>query len=179
MGIYDTAAAEGLLRIYPSAVARGAKGFGMGWGQSAISPSEWTDDGSSYVELHGGLAPTFADLYELPAGGEVTWRETWYPAAGIGQVVAAGEAGAASLALSAAGLTAGIYLPYPVTGATVTLTAGAAVTGTWRLDLAPDRPFRQQLSFPAGAVPPGTPVTLSVTDAAGVELYRYAQPAGL
>ena len=85
MGAYDTAADEGMLRIYPSDVAKGAKLFAAGW-SNPLDWHLWTDDGSGYVELHGGLEPTFDDWHELPPGGEITWSEIWYPVAGIGGV---------------------------------------------------------------------------------------------
>ena len=54
--IYDTAADAGGVRLYPASVARGSKVFALGWG-AAIGSDNFTDDGSAYVELHGGLAP--------------------------------------------------------------------------------------------------------------------------
>ena len=83
-----TAADEGMLRIYPNDVARGAKLFSPGF-SDMLDPKLWTDDGSSYVELHGGVMPTFNDWYELEPGGEITWSEIWYPVAGIGAVTQA------------------------------------------------------------------------------------------
>ncbi len=82
--IYDEGYDEGVVRTYDGDVARGAKFFAFGWGAEAISPDEYTDDGSSYVEMHGGLAPTFADTYRLEPGQRVTWRDRWYPVAGLG-----------------------------------------------------------------------------------------------
>ncbi len=83
IGVYDTTSDEGVARIFPSNVARGTKGFGMGW-SDPIDPSTWTDDGSAYVELHGGVAPTFWDSAQLAAGATLTWTEYWYPVSSIG-----------------------------------------------------------------------------------------------
>jgi uncharacterized repeat protein (TIGR01451 family) len=88
IGVYDTAANEGLARVFPSAVARGSKGFGMGWGHQ-IEPNIWTDGGSTYVELHGGVAPTFGDTATLTAGESLEWTEFWYPVSDIGILSAA------------------------------------------------------------------------------------------
>jgi hypothetical protein len=82
--VYDEGYDEGVVRAYNSGVARGAKFFGFGWGQDALPPDLYTDDDSSYVEMHGGLAPTFAETYRLSAGQRVTWNEQWYPVAGMG-----------------------------------------------------------------------------------------------
>ncbi|MGC9357582.1 MAG: hypothetical protein ACP5GX_06945, partial [Anaerolineae bacterium] len=98
MGLYNHDAGEGVARIFPSAVARGAKGFAMGW-LSPLPSSFWTDDGSSYVELHGGVAPTFWDSAYLAPGGAISWTEFWYPLGAIGGLEAATEEGALSIAM--------------------------------------------------------------------------------
>ncbi|MBC7251110.1 MAG: DUF5107 domain-containing protein [Anaerolineae bacterium] len=83
MGAYDHSADEGIVRIFPEDITRGAKGFAFGWNNRWPS-SDWTDDNTYYAELHGGLAPTFDDKASLAAGGHVEWSEVWYPVAGIG-----------------------------------------------------------------------------------------------
>jgi hypothetical protein len=82
--VYDESYDEGVVRAYNSGVAQGAKGFGFGWGQDAISPDLYTDDQSAYVEMHGGVGPTFADTRRLEPGQRITWTEQWYPVAGLG-----------------------------------------------------------------------------------------------
>jgi len=93
IGVYDTADDEGVARVFPPDVAQGAKGFGMGWGHQ-IEPNIWTDGGSTYVELHGGVAPTFWDTASLPAGQAIEWTEVWYPVGDIGTLSAATANGA-------------------------------------------------------------------------------------
>jgi hypothetical protein len=82
--VYDEDYDEGVVRAYDSDVAKGAKFFAFGWGADAISPDLYTDDGSAYVEMHGGVAPTFADTHRLEPGQRITWGEQWYPVAGLG-----------------------------------------------------------------------------------------------
>ena len=82
--IYDEGYDEGVVRAYDSTVARGAKFFAFGWGPGALSPDLYTDDHSAYVEMHGGVAPTFADTRRLEPGQRLTWEEHWYPVAGLG-----------------------------------------------------------------------------------------------
>jgi uncharacterized repeat protein (TIGR01451 family) len=77
-GIYDEAALRGVARVFPHQVAVGVKGFGMGW-HDATDPYLWTDDGSAYVELHSGPAPTFWDSITLGPGQALEWTETWQP----------------------------------------------------------------------------------------------------
>jgi len=91
-GVYDVEADEGLVRVFPPDVARGSKGFGFGWAE-IIDPNLWTDDGSAYFELHGGVAPTFWDWANLEAGASLSWTEIWYPVGGVGRLrVATAEA---------------------------------------------------------------------------------------
>jgi hypothetical protein len=88
-----------MVRISPREpeASRGAKGFGFGW-HEPIPASNWTDDGSSYVELHGGPASTFDDSVVLPAGEHLQWTESWYPVAGLGRLDFANEVAALGLA---------------------------------------------------------------------------------
>jgi len=109
-GVYDTAADEGVLRVFPASVARGSKGFAVGW-KDRLPSSWWTDDGSGYVEVHGGLAPTFWDTVALPPGQVIGWTEAWYPLAGLGGVSGANEKVALRLEREGDGLALGLYTP--------------------------------------------------------------------
>jgi hypothetical protein len=82
--VYDEGYDEGVVRAYDSRLAQGVKFFAFGWGNDAISPDLYTDDGSSYVEMHGGVGPTFVDTRRLEAGQRITWNEHWYPVSGLG-----------------------------------------------------------------------------------------------
>lgn len=162
MGVYDTAADEGMLRIYPSRVARGAKFFAPGWAEP-LDPDAWTDDGSGYVELHGGLLPDFEQWYELRAGGEVTWSETWYPVAGIGGVTYANSQAALSLAPTGDRLRVGLYPTTALAGRlTITLPGADPVVRDIRID--PAHPFLEELDLPPG-VPAQGEVSVTLTTA--------------
>ncbi len=108
VGVYDTPADEGVVRVFPHAVATGIKGFAMGW-LNPIGSNQWTDDGSYYVELHGGLAPTFWDSVHLNAGESIEWEETWYPIAGIGPVTTANAEAALRVEQSGSALHLGVF----------------------------------------------------------------------
>jgi hypothetical protein len=172
VGVYDAGAGEGLVRIYPAGTARGAKGFGMGWGNNAIGPGEWTDDGSSYVELQGGLAPTFDDGYTLPARGSVTWCETWYPVVGIGPAITATAAGALSLAREDHFLDVSLFPTRPWTAATVEVSVAGFTVAIENANFDPAQPFRQRVDVPTG-VPLAGPVLVIAGDAAGAEIGRW------
>ncbi len=108
--VYDLAVDEGMVRVFPPEVARGVKGFAFGWA-SPIDPTTYTDDGSAYVELHGGLAPTFGDVYALAPGEVVTWSEWWYPVAGLGGIRYANRHAALNLEVQGESIALGLAAP--------------------------------------------------------------------
>ncbi len=75
VGVIDQAHQEGIVRVFPHHLATGSKGFAMGW-RNPIGAEQWTDDGSYYAELHGGLAPTFWDSASIGAHQAIEWAET-------------------------------------------------------------------------------------------------------
>jgi hypothetical protein len=90
IGVYDGLQGEGMVRVFPPETATGAKAFAMGWSHP-LDWHTWTDDASGYVELHGGLAPTFWDTARLAPHSVTSWREVWYPVRDIGTVSVATE----------------------------------------------------------------------------------------
>ncbi len=90
-GVYDSQQSEGLMRVFPPEVATGAKAFAMGWAHP-LDWHTWTDDGSAYVELHGGQAPTFWDTVRLEPHSTTAgdaWHEVGYPDHSHGAVTVA------------------------------------------------------------------------------------------
>ncbi len=163
--VYDPGVDEGMVRVFPVNVAKGAKLFAPR-GADGLDPALWTDDGSTYVELHGGLAPTFAEWTELGPGEEVTWSEYWYPVAQIGGLTFANDR--AALALGP-GATGGVRVGlFPTTALSGRLTVGLPGAAPLTLDVAfsPDRPFVRELPLAAGA---GREGQVSVTLEAGGE----------
>jgi len=175
VAVYDGAADEGMVRAFSADVAAGVKGFGFGWAD-AIPASNWTDDGSGYVEIHGGPAPTFDDSVTLPAGGHLQWTETWYPVAGLGGLRYGN--GRAALNLSAGGGLAqvGVAVTRAWSGEAVLLVEGQVV---WRqaLSLAPGQPFRA--AVPLGVdLPSGGRLTLRLEGADGMVTAEYGADFG-
>ena len=170
MGVYDTAVDEGMLRVYPSAIARGAKGFAAGL-SGGLDPANWTDDGSGYVELHGGLTPTFSDWYGLEAGEAIFWIETWYPVAGIGGVTHATAGGALFLAGTGDGLRVNFFPTRAVRGLlTVTLPGLAPLVR--EVAISPAEPLREAVGY-TDAVPAVGEVSVTLTDAGGATVLAY------
>ncbi len=173
MGVYDLAADEGLARVFPADVMQGAKFFALGW-SDPLPANLYTDDGSSYVEMHGGLAPTFDDAISLGAGETIYWEETWFPVAGIGTFVFADQDGALNLSMiPSQGLHVAI-LPVRRTSAVLTLTVAGAALERREVTLAPARPFAFTAPLPAD-VPARAPVTVQLLDVAGAVMLQYEQ----
>jgi len=122
-GVYDTAADEGVARVFPLNVARGSKGFGFGWA-NPIGWDNWTDDGSTYVELHGGVAPTFWDTAAITAGQALEWTEYWYPLSDVGQLSAATAEAALGVRASGDSFHIGVH-------STISRAAGASTLYVW------------------------------------------------
>ncbi|MCP4541089.1 MAG: DUF5107 domain-containing protein [Chloroflexi bacterium] len=145
VGVYDTAEDEGIVRIFPSDVARGSKGFGFGW-SAPINSNEWTDDGSAYFELHGGVAPTFWDQATITAEQSLEWTEYWYPASGIGHLSAATAKAALGVRESGERFHVGVHSTLPRAAGTSRLYAwdqnDCTTLESWSLpDISPGEPF--------------------------------------
>lgn len=80
-GVYAPENDLGLVRVFDPAQAPGVKLFAFGGG---IDPGTYTDDGSEYAELWGGLTPTFWDYVTIPGNGSAGWSEIWLPFHGLG-----------------------------------------------------------------------------------------------
>jgi hypothetical protein len=124
-GVYDPAYDAGAVRVFPPEVAQGSKIFALGW-SDALTSDNFTDDTSRYVELHGGLAPTFFDQAQLGPGESISWREVWYPVQGIGDLVAADEVGALNVTPVSTGVAVQFYPTQFVQGELVVTVADAA-----------------------------------------------------
>lgn len=136
-GAYDLGSEQGMVRLYPHTVARGAKLFCMG----DLDAGLWTDDGSRYFELWGGLTPTFWDYATLQPGGSITWSERWYPVSGIGGYNWANEE--AAIRLTPTGESAEVAVATTRAGmVTVVLRRGGAEVQRWQAVIAPGCPFR-------------------------------------
>ncbi|MFN2204052.1 MAG: DUF5107 domain-containing protein [Caldilineaceae bacterium] len=170
-GVYEPAADTGIVRVFPASVARGSKIFGLGWGD-ALTSEYYTDDDSAYVELHGGIAPTFSDHAHLDAGESVTWKEQWYPVQGIGQFSTASTAGALSWYIADDTLTVHFYPVEALTGKLVLRSLNGKVIARQDVEARASVPI--PLTFDLGmmneddGLPSG--MTISLLDANGSEV---------
>ena len=132
-GVYAEGVKRGVARIFPHQVAVGVKGFGFGWA-TPIDPTNWTDDGSAYVELHGGPAPTFWDMITLNPNQTLEWTETWLPLRDIPALSFATPDLALGLKASGADLDLGVVLSGGGTYVSLRLWRQDDCTLLWRQD---------------------------------------------
>lgn len=168
VGVYDPALDAGAVRVFPAEIAQGSKVFGLGW-RNAIHSEDFTDDGSAYVELHGGLSPTFDEPYTLTGGATVRWEESWYPVEGIGNLVYANLDAALNVERTAKGLRVAVYPTTPLTGTLLALEE-EQVVARLALTAAPDAPFVYDLN----TIAPDAAVTLRLVDQTGDTLLEYS-----
>ena len=168
VGVYDETYDAGAVRVFPADIARGSKVFALGW-KDALSSDYYTDDGTAYVELHGGLAPSFFAQYRLPPGGAVTWREVWYPVQGINSLTYANEIAALYLKKTGRRLMAGFYPTRPLDGALLVMVDGEEIARTV-VDTDPETPFIGEL---ATDLPPSGDIEVRFEDAAARLLLQY------
>ena len=156
MAVYDEGYDEGMVRAFPVDVAQGAKVFGFGW-TDPIPATNWTDDGSSYVEMHGGPAPTFDHSTTLPAGGALQWTETWYPVAGLGRLCFANDKVALNMTRGGAQVRVDLSAPRPWSGTLLLLREGQE-QGRQTISLQPGQPL--QVAIPVDDSVPGSDLIL-------------------
>lgn len=169
--VYDEDADEGIVRVFPPAATRGSKVFALGWG-NPISPSDYTDDGSAYVELHGGVTPTFWDQATLAAGDTTSWQETWFPVAGIGGVSYADGNGAVHLRNGADGLEVGVFPIRSVAGRLLVAVDRQPILEE-DVTVGPAQPFHRVL--PASGLPATGTVSVTLFDADSKPVLDYSQ----
>jgi hypothetical protein len=78
--IYSPETALGMARVYPPGIARGAKLFAFG--RDFPDVGAYTDDGTHYVEMWGGVTTTFWGYATLGVGEAIRWDESWWVLAG-------------------------------------------------------------------------------------------------
>jgi hypothetical protein len=137
MGGYDPASRLGVARVYPPGIARGTKIFGPG----PIDPGVWTDDGSGYVELWGGLPSNFAEDATIAPRESVSWQERWYSVNGLGGLSYANDDAALWLDVGDDQVSLGALSTRSL-GARLVLEHDGTAVATWETALAAGIPFR-------------------------------------
>ncbi len=148
VGAYDASSDQGIARVFPPSIARGVKFFGG----KGIDPATWTNDGSTYFELWGGLLPTFWDYTAIQPGQTFGWIERWYPVSGLGQGFDMANTTAA-LRLTSQGDTASVSMVTSVNlTALVKLWQNGQTVATWQIAVGPGRAFNTTQTIMNGAL---------------------------
>ncbi|MCS7178318.1 MAG: DUF5107 domain-containing protein [Anaerolineae bacterium] len=135
-GAYDLQTDQGVVRVAPPSI-RGVKIFCLG----DLPPDLWTDDGSRYFELWGGLTATFWDYATLGPGRSVSWTEYWYAVSRMGGYTWANAEGAVRITSLGDGAEVAVETVQPM-AATVILRRGNEEAARWVAEVGPGRPFR-------------------------------------
>lgn len=175
VGAYNHATSLGIVRTFPSHTVPGVKlfAFGADFGDR----DHYTDDRSQYFELWGGPNRSFesTDDVLVPAGGEITWEETWHPFIGIGGLTWANETAALYLKRQENQVHLGLSVSAPTQGQ-VRLTAGegqsAQVIWEQTVALSPGSPLNQQVAWPEN-VPADAILTFQLIDHESKVLLDY------
>jgi hypothetical protein len=141
----------GIARIFPPDRAPGVKLFA--WGPQFRETSLYTDDGSTYFELWGGLPRTFFrdENVALPAGTAREWDEYWIPFARTGGLSAATTRAVLGLDINAGNrATVGTYATLANTRGNLILLRDGVEFRRWSLTLNPSNAFREQFDVPRG-----------------------------
>jgi len=165
--VYDSAARVGMVRTFAPGSARGHKLFGFGQG---FDPAVYTDDGTQYVEMWGGLTPTFWDYATLEANGRATWDEYWYVLAGLEGLSVANERAALYVNRDGEALEIGVASPDQQDW-TLLVLQGDAELAQRPCSVRPDLPWHARLEGIGGN--PGGSLIVRIVDGAGGEILSY------
>ncbi len=179
-GGYDHEAGGGFLHVADRGIAPGKKQWT--WGNDAFGRAwdrELTDRGGPYVELMAGVYTDNQPDFTYLAPGEVkTFRQFWWPYAGLGPVQQADRRFALRMAAAEAGdgrLDLGVAASEPAPDLRIRLWRNDALRLDESVDLAPGQNWRNE-SVEAGENDLRA-YRLEVCDAAGRPLLAYRPPA--
>jgi len=163
--IYSPERAFGMARVYPPDVARGAKLFAFA--RDFADVGAYTDDGTRYVEMWGGVTPTFWDYATLAAGEIIQWHESWWVLAGSD--VPCAVSAKASLSARMAGETLKVTVASPAPkDLTCQVLQGGDVLYESLFTVHPDAPWTREFPRASG----DEKVTVRLLAAGGMEVLR-------
>ncbi len=137
--VYNADAQEGMVKSFDHQQAPGLKLFGYG---PKFDLHAYTDDNSDYVELWGGLQPSFWDNNSLAPAASIGWDETWYPILGIGAPRNASASAALDVVmLDSNRLRISAAPSRPVVGGQIQVVRGGQVVFNHTADASPDKPL--------------------------------------
>ena len=164
MAVYNPDADLAIARIVAPEKTPGNKLFAFGL---KFGDRSYADDNSQYIEMWGGANPSFwpEDDIQLAPGGDIQWRETWWPLAGLGGLTQANDRVAFNL-LEGSTLRILSAQPGP---ATLLFSADGIEFSRESVTLSPARPIER--AIPASTT--GSPVRIQVVAPDGAMLADY------
>jgi len=172
-GGYDHGKDAGTISVQDHNVSPGAKFFEWGNGPEGKLWDKILDSQGDYLEL---MAGNFSD--NQPDYSWIQPMETkvasqyWFPIRGIGGTKNANLNGAVNLELEPSGKARwGFAVTQEFRGAKVILTAGSQTLFEQGIDIAPDRPFVQEVVLPDGTKE--TDLKVALVDGGNKELISY------
>lgn len=165
MGAYNPATDLAVARLIEPGHVGGTKIFAFG---PDFPDRSYTDDGSQYFEIWGGVNTGFwpeADV-TVPPGEVLQWQEEWWPLAGLGGLTWANEHTAVHFSRADNQYTLSLLLSQPRQGKLAILGEQETILSS-SFSASPAQPLRWQ--FTAAALP----VQIQVIDSSNVTLLDY------
>jgi len=177
-GGYDYAAKAGIVHVANHHISPGKKQwtwgnheFGYAWDRNLTEP-EAQGEYSPYIEIMAGVyTDNQPDFSFLQPGETKTWSQYWYPIQQIGPAQHANLSAALSLVVVGPQLRVGVAVTQTFSGAKIRLSAKGKMLFQTKLDLAPGKPFVNEIKLPRGLAE--TDLLLCVTSATGNEIVAY------
>ena len=173
VGAYNHTTGLGVARIFSPQAAPGVKLFAFG--PDFNDRGHYSDDDSQYFELWGGANRTFwpQDNLLLPAGGEISWQETWYPFSSIDGLTYANKAAALYLKGKGGQIDLGLSVSSPLQGQIRLIAAEERIILEQTVALTPGDPWRQQIAWPDD-LPSDATLTFQLLDSKNKHLLDYS-----
>ena len=178
-GAYDVDRDFGIVQVADHYVLPGKKAWTWGESQAGkVAQSALTDNDGPYIEVQSGPLPTQADFGLLEPGQEISWREYWYPVAGLGDGF---EYATRDVAIQRHGTATGVRFDFAATremrDVTLTIERQDGRTEHRMLYLSPARTETIEVDTAATSPDPGAMrMRLRLEDSRGELIAEYSSP---
>ncbi len=175
-GAYDVEADRGIVQVADHHELGGKKAWTWGqWDFGLVSQQSLTDGDGPYIEVQTGPLPTQSDYGMLAPRQQVSWREWWFPAHGLGDGFEFATKDLAVQTIRTGGkLELRLLATGEFPGAVCTLSQKNRKLLEKRIDLSPKDP--QTVLFETLSAASQSPVHVSVKTADGSILAAFITP---
>ena len=173
LGGYDHGKDAGTISVQDHNVSPGAKFFEWGNGPEGKLWDKILDSQGDYLELMAGnFSDNQPDYSWIQPRGTKVASQYWFPIRGIGGAKNANLNGAVNLELEKSGKARfGFAATQEFRGAKAVLNAGDRTLFEQSVNIAPDKPFVQEIALPEGTKE--TDLKVALRDAGNTELISY------